>query len=173
MSGPTSVRWRLVRSGTLAALTAQIAVIGHLFGGGSLPDSAAIITVTAALTGAITGLAGKRRGFGSILLAMLGAQVAFHLVFSISTHHAESLASVPMIVFHLLAALASAALLAYGEKLIFGLFAALKRALPRLISPLIVVAAPAWTALLGVSTFRPTTTLITLTRPRRGPPVTC
>lgn len=167
------MRWRLVRSGTLAALTAQIAVIGHLFGGGSLPDSAAIITVTAALTGAITGLAGKRRGFGSILPAMLGAQVAFHLVFSISSHHAESLASLPMVVFHLLAAVACAALLAYGDRLIFGLFSALKRALPRLISPLIVLAAPTWTALVGVRTPRPITTLITLSRPRRGPPVTC
>ncbi len=173
MSKPTNLRWRLLRSGIFAALTAQIAVLGHLLGGGSLPDFAAIITVTAALTFAITGLATKRRGFGSILPAMTGAQVIFHLVFSISSHHQESLTTVNMLLFHAVAAVACAALLAHGEKMLFGLFAALRRVLPRLLPVLIVSTTPAWTALTQGRTHIPTTALITLTRPRRGPPVPC
>ncbi|AZI57026.1 hypothetical protein EH165_01420 [Nakamurella antarctica] len=170
MSRPTSSRWRIVRCSVLAALAAQIAVIGHLFGGGSMPDLAALGAVSVITTAVLTTFARQPRSFMPLFVVMSGAQVLFHLVFTVSSHHDHALHAWPMIAFHLVAAIGSAALLARGETLLFGLFAAVLRRLPRLVTAAQIDIAPSWVVVVSARIASTQQWNLRRARPLRGPP---
>ncbi len=173
MAGPTTTRWRWLRSAVLAVLAAQIAVVGHLLGGGMMPDPGVVLTVAAIQCAALTGLAGKPHGFLRILGVMVGAQLVFHLMFMLSAHHDMPLNLRSMVLFHLLAALISAWLLADGDRLLFELFAGLCRILPRRWPPRPAVDSPlCWTASIGAGDLGRRVAELSTPRPRRGPPLT-
>lgn len=154
MTDLTSLRWRLVRAATLAVPSGLIALAGHLVGGGESPDLASLLLITTILGGVTSGFAGKQRSFTGILAVMAVAQVFFHLTFLATSHTAHtghSGLAVPldagrMLLFHALAALVAAIVVAHGEQALFGLVKALHRIVTRVLGPAPVHVGPAWSA---------------------------
>ena len=176
VSGPTSFRWRLLRSAAFAVVAAQLAALGHLVGGGGSPDPA-VLLVGAATVGAVaTGLTRSRRSWSAIFGVLVACQLGFHLLFSVDVHDmAAGRSMVPadpvrMLTFHLIAAAVSALVLAKGEAGLFLLFAALRRYVRSATTPIVVDLPPSWTVSLRHSFApRPVGALLS-TSPRRGPP---
>lgn len=168
----------MLRSVAFAAVATEIAALGHVVGGGTSPDIAVLLAGGAGTAGVTVGLARRRRGPGAILAAMLACQLGFHLLFSVNTHGMAMGAGAAvdlqrMVVFHLVAAAASAVVLATGERALFGLFAALVRSVRIPAPPAGVDLPPAWTARFApLHASRPDGPLLS-TSPRRGPPPGC
>jgi len=153
VQAPTSTSWRVFRASVFAVIATQLAALGHVIGGGQLPDLAVLLTIAVFLGGSLSGLAARRRTGAQIFAVLAASQLVFHIAFAVTATHAGHGTDGPldtprMVAFHLLAALAAAALMAGGESTLFRLFAALHRVLvpARLIRP--VVLAPAWTAVI-------------------------
>lgn len=176
VSGPTTLRWRSLRSAAFAAVATEIAALGHVVGGGRSPDVAILIAGGAGAAAVTIGLARQRRGPGAILAAMLGCQLGFHLLFGLDAHGMASGhgfgAEEPlrMIGFHLVAAAVSTVVLATGERALFGLFAALARTVRILRPPAAVDLPPRWTARFPTSDAPHPEGPLLSTSPRRGPP---
>jgi len=77
---------RLTRGLSLALVCTLLACAGHLASGGGAPSPPALLAVAALLGSGFVVLADKRRGFGQVLSAALGAQPLFHLAFSLTGH---------------------------------------------------------------------------------------
>lgn|GEM_PF-1107524 len=180
VQAPTSTGWRLFRACVFAVVATQLAALGHVLAGGTLPDMTVLITVTVFLGGSLSGLATRRRPGWQIFLALVASQLVFHLAFVATVQHTDApadgmpggLTTERMVVFHLLAAIAAAWLMAGGESMLFRLFAALHRV--RLPAPrsLIVGVGPAWTAVIsGDVCGRLLQTRLGSLLSRRGPPL--
>jgi len=190
MSGPTSLRWRVLRSAAFAAVATSLAAVGHILGGGDLPDVAMLVPGAGTIGLVCTGLAFRRGTLPAIIGLMAGCQLAFHLLFGAGMHASQHPSvgagwtgamhrttgtgpwsvSVAMVGFHVVAGVLSAAVLAKGEAALFGLFAALRRIVRPVKVTFPVHLPPRWTASFpAVLPRRPTGTLLT-TSPRRGPP---
>ncbi|MET0866252.1 MAG: hypothetical protein ABWZ98_18115 [Nakamurella sp.] len=174
MVTPTSTSWRYFRAGVFAVVATQLAALGHLLGGGQLPDLSILLTVTVFLGGSLSGLAGSRRTSWQLFAALVASQLVFHAAFQLTTHsHGTGswVPSGPMLVFHLAAAAATAALLAGADSMLFRLFAALHRVLVPVRTALVVELPPRWTAVIvgeaGAEYGCATTSCVS----RRGPPV--
>ncbi|MEP6561707.1 MAG: hypothetical protein ABJD68_11640 [Nakamurella sp.] len=172
---PTSTSWRLFRAGAFAVIATQLAALGHLLGGGQLPDPAILLTVTVFLGGSLSGLATKRRSGWQIFAGMVASQLVFHAAFQLAGHSHGAQSVLPtggMLAFHLVAAALTAALMANGESMLFRLFAALHRVLAPAPIRTIVALAPDWTVVIigdaGDAFLR---TAVTSAVSRRGPPV--
>ena len=174
MVTPTSGSWRLLRASCFAVVATQLAALGHLLGGGQLPDLSILLTVTVFLGGSLAGLAKRRRTTWQIFAGMVASQFVFHAAFQLTTHVHETqswVPSGPMVTFHLAAALLTAMLLANGDSMLFRLFAALHRVLVPARIRIIVAVAPGWTAVIsGDAGGRLLQTAVSAV-PRRGPPV--
>lgn len=153
---PTSTGWRVFRASVFAALATQLAALGHVMGGGLLPDPAVLFTIAIFLGGSLSGLANRRRTGVQIFTALATSQIVFHTAFAVTATHAGHGAGGPldasrMLTFHVLAALATAAVMAGGESTLFRLFAALHRVLIRARLIQLVFLAPGWTAVISGS----------------------
>jgi hypothetical protein len=131
---PTSIRWRRIRGGLFAAVAAELAALGHLVGGGEFPHPSTVLAAGALIGLGAAGLARQRRGFGPILGLLVASQLLFPALFSLSGH-AEALDLPRMTVFHLVAAVASAAVLAGGERALFRCARLWRRVVGRLVGP--------------------------------------
>ena len=176
MPGPTSSRWRLLRSAAFAAVATELAALGHLVAGGGAPDLSVLLLGAAGVTATTTGLTRRRRGWPTIFGVLAACQLAFHLLFSIDVSGMTAAgpmmatSSIRMLVFHLIAAALSALVLARGEAAVFRLFAALRRSVQLTAAPQPVGLPPRWTAHFGaLFGSRPVGALLS-TSPRRGPP---
>jgi hypothetical protein len=174
---PTSTGWRILRASVFAVLATQLAVLGHVMGGGHLPDPAVLLTIAVFLGGSLSGLAARRRNGAQIFAVLAASQLVFHIAFAVTATHAGHGAGDPldaprMLAFHLFAALAATALMAGGESTLFRLFAALHRVLVRTRLAPPVVLAPAWTAVITGGSGGVRLRSGELTRvSRRGPPL--
>lgn len=177
---PTSTGWRFVRACVFAAVATQLAVLGHVLGGGAIPDLDILLPVTILLGGSLTGFAGRRRSLAQIFGALAASQLLFHVAFALTTHHGGSVTSMEplvagaarMVAFHLMAALAASWVMAHGESTLFRLFAALRRVLVPSRRPLTVRLSPRWTAVItGGAGGRLLLTGLGSLSSRRGPPL--
>jgi hypothetical protein len=179
---PTSTGWRFVRACVFAAIATQLAALGHVLGGGAVPDLDILLPVTILLGGSLTGFAGRRRSLPQIFGALAASQLLFHVAFALTTHHGGSVAPAEspgavagtggMVAFHLLAALAASWVMAHGESTLFRLFAALRRVLVPSRRPLPVRLSPRWTAVItGGAGGRLLLTGLGSLSSRRGPPL--
>ncbi len=185
---PTSSGWRLVRAGIFAVIATELAALGHMMAGGTLPDPAVLMTVAVFLGGSVSGFTGRRRTGPQILAAVLASQLAFHLAFSLTagpttghempshdllTHGlpAHAGGSTAMVALHVLAAMATSWLMTGGESSLFRLFAALHRVLLDVVRTLPVALTPSWTALVpaGAAGLQPSVAELSAGS-RRGPP---
>jgi hypothetical protein len=169
---------RLVRSGAAAVGTTALAVLGHVLGGGTVHAGLALLVLLWVAAGAYV-LAACRLSFGRLLSLVGLGQVAFHGAFVLA--HPASDPSAPaaaafdpaMLAGHLLAAVATAALLARGEAALWSLarlldrtVAAVRLARRALARAPQLLSAPAEHA--GCA--RLSDCLLVASQPRRGPP---
>lgn len=173
MTDPTTRGWRLFRSAVFALVAGQLALIGHVVGGGQAPSLAPLAVVTALVGFSISGFARKERSFPTLVGAMALAQGLFHLGFVGSTHadHATALDVRRMIVFHVIAAVLTSLVLAYGERALFRLAKALRRVVARLIPADPARSGSSWTAIVDVRQLACATADLLSSGSRRGPPL--
>lgn len=162
-----------VRGVAVGAVSTTLAVAAHATGGGMPPDAPSLLvllglgTVLGAASGTVAWLRSARLG----LLGLLGAgQLAAHLLLEVSAMHAHVPPSPTMVLAHAGAVVVAAVLVGLAERVGPACAAALARALPVLLAPLVVrpraaslpapVASPAIRQL-----------LVTTSLARRGPPV--
>jgi hypothetical protein len=167
---PTSIRWRRIRGGFFAAVSAELAALGHLIGGGEFPHPSTVLAAGALVGLGAAGLARQQRGFWAILGPLAASQLLFHALFSLTGHGGE-LQLGRMVVFHLIAAVGSAAVLAGGERALFRCAQILRRTVLRLAPlPTLVAAGIHWAA--GpTDQLRPLLLRVARAHGRRGPPV--
>lgn len=168
------MRWRLIRSSAFALVATWVAALGHLVGGGGVPDPAILFLGALVIGFSGMGLAHRQRTWPAIFGVLALSQLAFHLLFSMDVH-AMSGSPMPdmdplrMLALHAVAAGLSAVVLARGDAAIFALFHALTSAVLLLRPILTVDRPPSWTASFPVSIPCPAGPLLS-TSPRRGPP---
>ena len=130
--------------------TGYLATLGHLLGGGDLPDAATVLVVAAMVGLAVSGLARRRGTLLGISAVVVASQLAFHAIFSITAHADHGAAALGggaarMALFHLLGAAVTVAALHRGEQAIHRTFAVLRRVLPTVVAPAPLVAVgPTW-----------------------------
>lgn len=127
----------LLRGVTLAVLCALLTALGHLAGGGALPDIALTIVLLPLLVGALTTIAQRCTSLVGATLTLAVGQVVLHLLL-VTLHPTHvgigSVAAVPatgMIVMHVLATMATAVVVCGADRAVLMLVAALRRAVPR------------------------------------------
>ncbi len=176
MRAPTDSRWCAVRTGAFVLVAAQIAVVGHIGGGGAPPDLPLLALMSALLVAALRPLAVRCHRFPVLLTAMVGTQLTFHLILTITTagHTGDCpIDPLRMSVFHAAAALVSACLLATGDRILFALYGWLSRRLPRVCPAPAVLNVLTWTAVVNRAgaSLRPRVAGSSVLR--RGPPRRC
>ncbi len=161
------------------AVAGGLAAVGHGVAGGHLPSPAVLIVTTAAVGGTVSGLTRRERTYPQILSALLLAQLAYHLLFELTAlRHGsgQAVAEAPMdaramLLFHLVAAIGSAWVMASGERALFALLAAWQRVslVPR--PQPAVLDQPLWIVLAAAAGVRRAALLTLRAAPRRGPPL--
>ena len=154
----------------------MLAIAAHVVSGGMTPDIGVTALLTVGVAAVGVALADRRRGLGTILLTLGAAQIAMHVLLSMSGNMEMAGAMAPaavdplaMTTGHAVAAVLTAILLAGADSVLFRLIAALTRLVP---SPWI---APRTSGVLTVAHHvdtvdRALAVLLRLASPRRGPP---
>ncbi|MEI2732942.1 MAG: hypothetical protein V9G08_13245 [Dermatophilaceae bacterium] len=142
MSSPGHGHTRAARAALLALVVVALAVAGHRLGGGSGPALPVLIALWAALAAPSLALARRRLRWPMLLLVLGAGQTALHLTFGAlsaptlpvtvgmpSGHDHGTLHGIPaavdgasMPLAHLAATLATAVLLAWGERALWALW---------------------------------------------------
>lgn len=143
MTSPARGVLRFVRGGVLAAVCTLCALGGHTLAGGAIPGLGSLL-VAGWLGACFVLLADRRRGFAGILTASVCSQVVFHVMFALTgahTSHGSAVSTaIPdagMLAGHAVAAVGMAALLTYGESVVWGLHHAFRLVfVPRITLPL-------------------------------------
>lgn len=168
----------LVRGVTLAGLCTLLTAIGHVAGGGSLPDLALVAVLFPLLAGVLTTAARRCTSFAGAVLTLAAGQVALHQLLDAlhPGHHDPGSAAVAgpaMVAMHVLATLATAVVVRGADRAVVAVADALRRIVPRR-SP-----APAVTAPLSAPVVVGPAVDLRLARARtapvlrRGPPAAC
>lgn len=76
----------MLRGGIFALVSAQLAALGHLVGGGMLPPPIVVLGGGGLIALAAMALAGRQRGFVGIFSLLTASQLLFHLLFSAATN---------------------------------------------------------------------------------------
>jgi hypothetical protein len=156
---------RLVRSIAAALVCVVAASAGHLSGGGAMPAVAAAAVFAGAVPVAWF-LSSRRITPGQMIGLLVLCQVGVHL----GAPHADMSMGPAMLVGHVVATLASAAVLARGEHFVWELARLLRLRLAPLLHLLVPV--PSMRPLLAVVAPRPMhDARLTYSRSLRGPPV--
>lgn len=130
---PERGRLRTWRGLSLAAMCLALPVAAHTAAGGGPPGSGPLLFGVALLGISCVALADRRRSAAEITAVVFATQPVLHVLLALSSHspaalsshgHASVVPSLAMVVAHLLAAAAVAALLIGGEALVWS-FAAL------------------------------------------------
>lgn len=159
------------RASILAVVVVYLAVLGHLTGGGMVPDLPAVALAFGLSWPVCWQLSTVRRGFPAILAALALAQPVLHVILEFggallagatgdaAGHHAAAVidsasdpitqtaagtGAVAMLAFHAVAALVSAVVLARGERALTGVLSAARRVAGWVVSVLVALSgAPA------------------------------
>jgi hypothetical protein len=161
-----------------AALSTLLTAVGHVAGGGTAPDLAVLAVLFPLLAGVFTTVAGRCRGIVGTLAILGAGQLALHHLMDLlhRTHHlAEpAVAAGPqMFGMHAAITLVTAVALRHADRAVAGLVAALRRVVPRRLTPppadrplrTFAVPGPAVSARLARA--------LAVAHARRGPPVGC
>lgn len=170
-AAPAPAPHRCWRASILAVVVVYLAVLGHLTGGGMVPDLPAVALVFGLSWPVCWQLSTVRRGFPAILAALTMAQPVLHVILEFGGallagatghtggHHtvavinsapgsitrtAAGTGAVTMLTFHAVAALLSAVVLAKGERALTGVLSAGRRVAGWVVSVLVALSgAPA------------------------------
>jgi hypothetical protein len=111
----------MMRGAVLGIAAVLITLLGHSGGHGALPETGLLALLLPLALGLGALVSHKRRSGAWILGFVLALQVLFHLLLTIAAghgHHGPLLPDAPMLLGHLFAALAVAAVLTHGDALI-------------------------------------------------------
>jgi hypothetical protein len=170
---------RRLRGGVLVGLSALLTAVGHLAGGGAVPDLAILVVLLPLLGWPVVAVADRCRG-PLATAAVLGAGqfLPHQLMVAMHDHHAAGLGAVvpsdtAMLAGHVGATLLMVLVLRHADRGVTAVGAALRRVVPRRPVParvdrplaVLVVPGPAVPARLRRA--------LAVTHVRRGPPVCC
>lgn len=169
------LRRGLARGTALATLSGLLTTVGHVAGGGTLPDVGLLLVLVPLLAGMVVALAERSRGLPGTLVTLAVGQLALHQLLTV-LHPAHptadgALSGTGMLVLHALVTLVTAVALRHAERGVGALQAALCAVLPRRLTPppadRPLTARPVPDAGLPALLARALATAV----PRRGPPV--
>lgn len=178
MTGRPGGERGLPRGAALAALSALLTAVGHVAGGGALPDLAVLVVLLPLLAGVFVTLATwSRSGLG--MIATLGAgQLTLHQLMALlqPAHHAMDPA-VPtgpgMLAMHVAGTLVTALALRHADHAMVALGAALRRVVPRRLHPPPATRPLPTRAAPGPAVSLRLARALAVAHIRRGPPVRC
>ncbi len=178
-----------MRGAELATLTALLTAAGHAAGGGALPDLAVLVVLLPLLAGVLTAVADRSRSAVGAVAVLGGGQLVLHQLLEAlgPTHGAHALhvvagsggaAPAPpsgsvMLGTHAVATLLIAAALRYADRGVAALGAALRRVLPRRLTPLSADRPLRTLATAGPGVSLRLARTLAVAHARRGPPVRC
>ncbi|AUG31219.1 hypothetical protein IC744_06405 [Microbacterium hominis] len=145
---------RALRGTAAAAIATTLASTGHTFGGGAAPSLWLLVAVTVLAAPLAVAMVGRRRSLPRLAAAIATAQIALHTAFAVvggaapvtpaghehvmpgvaigvATTHAGGHLTAAMLIGHLVAALVTIALVAYGERLLAMIARGVRRLLAR------------------------------------------
>ena len=168
----------LLRGWALAGFSTLLTAVGHTAGGGTVPDLAVLVVLFPLLAGLFTSIAQRCGGLARTAAVLGAGQLALHQLMDLlhPAHQAVDPALAPgaqMFAMHAVVTLVTAAALRHADRAVAGLVAALRRVLPRRLSPppadrplpVLAVPSPAVPARLARA--------FAVVHSRRGPPVGC
>ena len=165
----------VVRGSALATLSAVLTAAGHVAGGGTLGDLTLLVVLLPLLALAFTSAAGMCGSAVGTVVVLGAGQVVLHqaMVLLHPPHSAggPSLGTAAMLGMHAAVTLVTALALWHADRAVSALVGALRRVLPRRLSPL-PARRPLWTSILpvhDVGGFRAAVLAVSVLR--RGPPV--
>jgi hypothetical protein len=166
----------------LAVTSGTLAVAAHAAAGGGLPDLGLTALLTVGLAAVGIALADRRRSLGAIVGVLGAAQLATHVLLSVTAMGTGGAMAgmamvthdytLPMLGAHAVAVLVSAWLLVRADDALFLIASVLARLLPRLLSPPAIPETPQQSRPALAGQDRATTVLLRRCHARRGPPVT-
>lgn len=178
-STPTRGVSRVCRGVALAGTSAALAIGAHALAGGGLPDTGLILLLTGAVAGAGIALADRRRSVWAILGVLGAAQLATHVLLSISMvgmtgmdGDALPFNGVTMLLSHAIAVAVTAVVLFHADEAVFFAAATFARLVPAI--PFAPLPAPGTSPTLRpavVPVHPPSAVLLCRANARRGPPV--
>jgi hypothetical protein len=134
-TGPAHAR--ALRGAVLASLSTLLTGLGHLAGGGTLPDLGLLVVLLPLLALAVTSAAERARGpVGTVLVLGAGQFVLHELLEFLGHDHGGATSGTQMLVMHAVATVLSGLLLRDADRLLSALGRALRRVLPRRSAPL-------------------------------------
>src|SRR4051794_2502763 len=124
---------RLLRGLVTAGLCTLLIAVGHVLGGGALPDLAVLAVLFPLLTGAVVGLADRCRNTAATVAVLAGGQYALHVLLGVLHPHGSATgpSAVTMVALHAAATVVVALLLRHADRALVAAGSAVRRMLRR------------------------------------------
>ena len=125
---------RLLRGVVTAGLSTLLIAVGHVLGGGAVPDLTILVVLFPLLTGAVAGVADRCRSTRATVATLAGGQYALHVLLAVLHPHPAVDAApsgVTMFALHAVATLVVTVLLRHADRALAAAQSALRRVLPR------------------------------------------
>ena len=166
---------RLLRGVVTAGLSTLLIAVGHVLGGGTVPDLTVLVVLFPLLTGAIVGVADRCTSLRGTIATLAGGQVALHVLLAVLHPHppvAAAPSGVTMLALHAVATLVVTVLLRHADGGLATVRSALRRILPR--RPFVPPAdGPLRPLRVASVALVPRRLALAAVPTRRGPPVGC
>jgi hypothetical protein len=166
---------RLLRGVVTAGLSTLLIAVGHVLGGGTLPDLTVLAVLFPLLTGAVVGVADRCRSTRGTIAILAGGQYALHVLLGVLHPHPPVDAAphgLTMLSLHAVATLVVTVLLRHADGALAAAGAALRRVLPR--RPFVPPAdGPLLPLRVAAVAVLPRRLALAAVPARRGPPVGC
>jgi hypothetical protein len=175
MDDPTVRGPRLLRGVVTAGLSTLLIAVGHVLGGGTVPDLTVLLVLFPLLTGTVVGVADRCRSLLGTVATLAGGQVALHVLLAVLHPHPPVDAApggLAMLALHAVATLVVTVLLRHADAAWAAVGSALRRVLPRrsFVPPADGPLRPLRVASVAVL---PRRLALAAVPARRGPPVGC
>jgi hypothetical protein len=179
MSGGSAGGRRPLRGAALAVLSTLLTAVGHVAGGGAVPDLAVLVVLFPLLAAVFVTVAERCRSLARVVTTLAAGQLTLHLLMDL-LHPAHDLAEPAMVApgpemlgMHAAVILVLAVVLRHADAAAVGLVAALRRVLPRRLTPLPADRPLPTRAVPGPAVSARLARALAVAHVRRGPPVGC
>jgi len=127
---------RSARGVAVASASALITGLGHVAGGGTVPDLGLLIALFPLIAALIIALADACRGVVGMLAVLAAGQLAMHQTMDVLGHHQAATGGRPsMLGMHVVATIATGLLIRDADQVLAVLLGWLGRVLPRRLTP--------------------------------------
>jgi hypothetical protein len=178
MSGGSAGGRRPLRGAALAVLSTLLTSVGHVAGGGAVPDLAVLVVLFPLLAAVLVTVAERCRSLARVVTTLAAGQLALHLLMDL-LHPAHDVmepvvaSGTGMLGMHAAVTLVLAVILRYADRAAVGLVDALRRVLPRRLTPLPADRPLPTRAVPGPAVSARLARALAIAHARRSPPVGC